>query len=222
MSVWRTVRRETGGLVRSIGYDLRRRLDAVWSRTDSAYPEYDAYARRPRRAMLIGGLATLASIGVVGTYLVLAGGLGSWLLGNTHAPGPAGPPDAGNVTTAAHAPAPRPSAARKPPPSPGTSEAATGEPKSATPTRAGATPSSSARPGRVNASNRPSGPVVPPPPTDTATPTPSPTPSPAPTPSDSPTPTQPDPSPSADEPPSVGTAAVELSPAQSTIVPSGI
>ena len=146
MSLWGTVRRETGGLLRSIGYDLRQRLDAVWYRADAAYPEYDAYSRRPRRTMLVGGLVTLATVGVVGTYMALAGGLGSWLLGDNGAPGPAGPPDAGTVTTAAHAPAPRPSAAPRPlsSPDPGAPTPAAGASKSSGQAHGGATPANSA------------------------------------------------------------------------------
>lgn len=101
--------------MRSIGYDVRRRFRASMNGSDDAYPEYAAYTRRPRRALLGAGIAGLAIVGVAGTYLALAGGLGGWLLGsNISAPNPAGPAGAPAFTGAAHAPQPHPAPSLSP------------------------------------------------------------------------------------------------------------
>jgi hypothetical protein len=102
MGMWMMLRTEFGGAVRSIGYDLRQRVSG---RSDMAFPEYDAYMRRPRRALYGGGIAVLAAGGVAGTYFALAGGLGGLILGD-HGTHPVGRPDQATATAAAHAPAP--------------------------------------------------------------------------------------------------------------------
>jgi len=120
MTFWDSVRREISGTVRSIAYDARRRLRTWRVRADDAYPEYAAYVRRPRRALYGGGIASLAALGVAGTYLALAGGLGGWLLGeNVPAPDP-GTSGATAGTNAAHARRPRPGPTPSPLPPPAT------------------------------------------------------------------------------------------------------
>ena len=218
MGLWGTVRREAGGLLRSVGYDLRRRMDAVWSRSDAAYPEYDAYARKPRRVMLVSGVVAVAAIGVVGTYMVLAGGLGTWLLGDNKAPDHAAPPAAGTVTSAAHGPAARQNKPPKPATGPTGSPAPAGAPKSSGQTRGTQAPSGSAHPGAPKPSSHP---TAPPESTPTPAPTPSATPSPAPTPSDTPSPTPPDPSPSSDGSQQADIQPIDLSRPQSTSMPTG-
>jgi hypothetical protein len=92
------LRDEVVGLARSLSYDIRRRIGRG---ADDAYPEYDAYAQRPRRALIGGGIAVLAAAGVAGTYLALASGLGGWLLGtDPTGPNPAAPPQTPVVTSA--------------------------------------------------------------------------------------------------------------------------
>jgi hypothetical protein len=194
--IWDTVQREVIGTMRSIEYDVRRRFRRWTNRSDDAYPEYAAYMRRPRRALVGGGIAGLAVIGVAGTYFALAGGLGGWLLGsNISAPNPIGPSGAPAVTGAAHAPAPRPS----PTPSPGPSATVTaagggrfngGSGRIAAGTgaeppthRATSSPSASVTTTPTNPAPAPS-PTTPPPVTPTDPPT-----STDPSPSDSPTPT---------------------------------
>jgi hypothetical protein len=118
MTFWNKVRRELSGTLRSVGYDARRRLRTWRGRADDAYPEYAAYVRRPRRALYGGGIAGLAVLGVAGTYLALAGGLGGWLLGeDISAPNP-GSSGATTVTNAGHAgrPAAKPNPSPAPPP----------------------------------------------------------------------------------------------------------
>jgi hypothetical protein len=108
MTLWERLRSETVGVIRSIGYDARRRIGRG---RDDAYPEYDAYARRPRRALLSGGIMVLAASGVAGTYFVLSGGLGGWLLDtDPAAQTPAVRPETSTIATAASAPRSRPSA----------------------------------------------------------------------------------------------------------------
>jgi len=192
MSLWNSLRREVGGTVRSIGYDLRQRFRGAGSSADASYPEYDAYARRPRRVLIGGGIAVLAAGGVAGTYLLLAGGLGGWLLGsNPSAPDPAARPGTPAVTTGAQTPRSQPTKSLIPStaPLPGSS---VGHP----------TPGLHPTPSTLSGSHRAtSPPVVKPshsptkaPASPTPSPAPSPTPSESPTSGDSPSPSSPSPS----------------------------
>jgi hypothetical protein len=228
MKVWGTVRREVAGAVRSVRYDVRQRVDATWSRTHPAYPEYDAYARRPRRVLIGSGITVLAAGGVAGTYLLLAGGLGGALLGSTNTPPPAGRPEHGSVTSAAHGPASSANSDPKLLPAsqiPVASPTQAGEPKTAGsgqhPSVGTPSPSTSAHSGTPRPDPQPSR-TPRPTPTDT-TPQPTPTATPTPSPSTSIDPTTPAPEPSdsnpteqwPDTPPSL------LSDSRSTARPTG-
>jgi hypothetical protein len=183
------LRDELVGLFRSVGYDVRRRIG--WGGED-AYPEYDAYAKRPRPVLLAGGIAGLAVAGVAGTYFALAGGLGGMLLGTVPTGNnPAAPPQTPVVTSATptagtarstSGPAPTPSRDGLPPIPITSGPTGPGQ-------AAGATPTPSQR-----AKSSPS-------PAPTRTPTPPATsapasPSPSPSPSESPTSGDPSPAPS--------------------------
>jgi hypothetical protein len=205
------LRDEVVGLARSLSYDIRRRIGRG---TDDAYPEYDAYAQRPRRALIGGGIAVLAAAGVAGTYLALASGLGGWLLGtDPTGPNPAAPPQTPVVTSAT----PSATTTSRTAPSP-------------TPTRAGQLPipvtTVPPGPGRTAT---PSGRAISTPPVaPTPTPTPprhsaSPTPSPSATPSSNPSSTDPS-APPSPTPSDSGEASTEsyASPGAVTAVPANM
>jgi hypothetical protein len=200
MTALGAIRREISGTARSIAYDVRLRLRRWLGIADDAYPEYAAYTRRPRRALRIGGIAGLAAVGVAGTYLALAGGLGGWLLGsNVTPPGtsgaglPAGAHPAPSRTGSPTRPAKAPTPGAVDPHVAGGGRGPTGAPTSRRATSVPDTPPATA--------------------SGTPTTSPSPSMSPAPTPTDSPTSADPSPSASPSPTDSAGTtvapAAVE-------------
>ena len=145
MNPWHLVTREVTRLARSIWYEQRHRA----GRDD--FPEYDAYTRRPRPWLVGGAVAGTAAIGVVGTYLVLAGGLGGWLIGPSGPVDPGRAPGGSGPTGAVYTPAaPAPPTGRVPH-SRGSGHGSTGTPApsasgtgtSTPPPTGGATPSPS-------------------------------------------------------------------------------
>lgn len=89
MKLWGSIRNEVSGAARSLRYDLMR--DNSPTQTDIAYPEYDAYSRRPRRFLATGGIAALALGGVAATYFVLSTGLGGLILNSSTNDAPSNP-----------------------------------------------------------------------------------------------------------------------------------
>ncbi len=180
--------------MRSLGYDVRTRFRSLTRRSDDAYPEYSAYVRRPRRALIAAGIASLALIGVAGTYFALADGLGGWLLGSAvGGPGPSWPATPGVVRSSS--PSTPPNSSPTPLPAPASTGLDSGRPAGVagrTATGVGNTPTTH----RATSS----------PTTSAAGPTHAPHPSASPSPSESETPSDPptssDPSPSESPSPS--------------------
>jgi hypothetical protein len=90
--MWRAVWREAAGAWRSLRFDLRlraNRRDATGElpAADDGNSPYEAFARRPRRALGAVTVAVLVVAGVAGTYFAVVGGLSVLVAGDEPPPG---------------------------------------------------------------------------------------------------------------------------------------